>query len=301
MNVAFNWRCNLTDLSLILWHWYYPPPPPPKKKQKQTNINLLCVKNISPYVSLLNGMNQVERVCGIPIGLQKLVKDGELLPEDVKLDDGFEITCIKDETPMYTWDIANNPCAKQLLAVDGNILRCPNLKTDYVNVLTQEPIRSGIHYYEFHLHHVGDEQWCGVTMDPAMAGSDAGGRALRAWTYYCGRSRSTHGTVVDGKGALHANGRAIIEFEKACTAGNVINMLVDADQRLVAFGLNGQVQGACRIPGTEPLYLLTHVDKPEDHVELRKPVVEDAPQDMAIALTTVSQISWLDRVVGTRL
>lgn len=246
-------------------------------------------------------MNQVERVCGIPIGLQKLVRDGELLPEDVKLDDGFEITCIKDETPMYTWDIANNPCAKQLLAVGGNVLQCPNLKTDYVNVLTQEPIRSGIHYYEFHLHHVGDEQWCGVTMDPAMAGSEKGGRSLRAWTYYCGRARSTHGTVVDGKGALHANGRAIIEFEKACTAGNVINMLVDADQRLVAFGLNGQVQGACRIPGTEPLYLLTHVDKPEDHVELRKPVVEDAPQDMAIALTTVGQISWLDRVVGTRL
>ena len=51
-------------------------------------------------------------------------------------------------------------------------------------------------------------------------------------------------------------------------------MLVDSDKRILAFALDGRLQGACPVPGARPLYVLTHVDTPADHVELRKPMLE---------------------------
>ena len=58
-------------------------------------------------------------------------------------------------------------------------------------------------------------------MMPELAGRRYDGRSLKAWTYYCGRQRRQEGSITDGKGALHANGRAVLEFEKACRPGNV--------------------------------------------------------------------------------
>jgi len=53
-------------------------------------------------------------------------------------------------------------------------------------------------------------------------------------------------------------------------------MLVDCEKGAVAFDLNGNIQGACEIPKKTPLWVLTHVDTPMDHVELRKPSLHDA-------------------------
>ena len=249
-----------------------------------TNMAGAVLVELNPAPSsLLELTQEVEKATGIPRALQKLVKEGDVITEDANFE-GWELLCVKDETPMYTWD-AKNPEADQLVIV-GSSVRSPNLKTDYVNVLTQEPIRSGLHYYEFVMHKIGDEQWCGVTMTPETAGSKYDGRSLEAWTYYCGRQRSGWaGSITDGKGALHANGKAIKEFEKACKDGNVINMLVDADTRVVAFALDGRIQGACKIPGSEPLYVMTHMDTPIDFVELRKPMLEDSPKEVLHALT----------------
>jgi hypothetical protein len=58
-------------------------------------------------------------------------------------------------------------------------------------------------------------------MMPELAGRRYDGRSLKAWTYYCGRQSRHEGSITDGKGALHANGKAILEFEKACRPGNV--------------------------------------------------------------------------------
>ena len=233
---------------------------------------------------------QLEEVTGIPMALQKLVLGGEVL--DAVPVAGAELLLVKDETAMCTWDLEGNTCREQI-EVDGSVLRSPQLRHDFCNVLTQEPMRSGMHYYEFVMHQVGDEQWCGVTMAPEMAGPRVDGRSLEAWTYYCGRARRSGGSIHNGLGALHACGKAVKEFAKACTAGNVIGMLVDADKRLLAFALDGQLQGACRLPGTEPLYVITHMDTPLDHVELRKPPLDEAPpanlEALAGALLDVEQ------------
>ena len=44
----------------------------------------------------------------------------------------------------------------------------------------------------------------------------------------------------------------------------------------VAFDFNGALQGACAVP-RGPLHVFTHVDTRSDHVELRKPSLEEAP------------------------
>merc|ERR1712051_379472 len=121
--------------------------------------------------------------------------------------------------------------------------------------------------------------------DPHDAGSRRGARDLRAWTYYCGRMGSSYGSLIDGKGALHAQGKAVIEFEKLQPRGDVIGMLVDVDVGAIAFDLNGKLQGAFPIPTGTPLWVVTCVDTKKDDVELRKPSLEDAPPQNLAALT----------------
>eukprot|EP00446_Apocalathium_sp_SHHI-4_P023591 CAMPEP_0177251262 /NCGR_PEP_ID=MMETSP0367-20130122/53863_1 /TAXON_ID=447022 ORGANISM="Scrippsiella hangoei-like, Strain SHHI-4" /NCGR_SAMPLE_ID=MMETSP0367 /ASSEMBLY_ACC=CAM_ASM_000362 /LENGTH=377 /DNA_ID=CAMNT_0018704165 /DNA_START=59 /DNA_END=1192 /DNA_ORIENTATION=- len=224
----------------------------------------------------------IEAQTGCPPALQRLVeqegtrmfdRDEEALPQE-----DLELLMVIDETPMFSWDHKGNP-GNAMLEIDGSVVKCPNLTTDYVNVLTREPMRSGVHYYQFIMHHIGDEQWCGVAADPEQAGPRYSGRYLKAWTYYCGRMRSSSASIVDGTGCLHAKGRAVKEFKKLKPCGDVIGMLVDLDRAAIAFELNGELQGACAIPKDTPLWVLTHVDTPRDHVELVKLSLQDAPQE----------------------
>merc|ERR1719215_255425 len=108
---------------------------------------------------------------------------------------------------------------------------------------------------------------------------------MRAWTYYCGRMGTRSSSIRDGQGALHAEGRAVKEFKKLQQSGDVIGMLVDLDKGAIAFELNGQLQGACPIPTGKPLWVLTHVDRPQDHVDLVKLALQDAPQESIQALS----------------
>ncbi|OLP77920.1 hypothetical protein AK812_SmicGene41970 [Symbiodinium microadriaticum] len=240
-----------------------------------TNLAGTVIVELQPVPGTLRELKaEVEKASGIPVALQKLVKGGDVLEELELGSEGFEAICVKDETPMFTWDTMN-PDIEQL-QIEGSVIRSPDLHSDYVNVLTQEPIQKGIHYYEFVLHKVGDEQWCGVTMSPEMAGRRYSGRSLDAWCYYV----AMWGVEV---APAEASGMARVP----CThrERNVINMLVDGDKRIVAFALEGRVQGACKIPGEEPLYVLTHMDTKLDHVELRKPMLEDAPAEALHALS----------------
>ncbi|CAK9062992.1 Ultraviolet-B receptor UVR8 [Durusdinium trenchii] len=249
-----------------------------------SNLAGALLLQMEPPKTLEEVRLEVELASGIPSKLQSLVQGGEIL-DGGELTSGCELICVTDERPLYTWDWKGNPDAGHL-QIEGSVLKAPSLQTDYVNVVTQEPLRSGVHYFEFVLHMVGDEQWCGVTRSRGAAGKHVSvrRREAEAWTYYCGRRRSREGTIRDGKGALHAHGKAIKEFEKACSEGDVINMLVDMDKRIVAFAKDSRVQGAFKVPGTEPLYVLTQVDTIVDHVELRKRPLEDCARGLLEAL-----------------
>jgi len=216
----------------------------------------------------------------VPAGLQKLVEVGGChVYEDKETLKGesLSVVMVIDETAMFSWNVDGNPNKDYLGLDEPSILTCPNLRSDYCNVLTKEPITQGVHYFEFVMHHIGDEQWCGVVSNPHQAGTRFSGRSLTAWTYYAGRMGSRSGSIRDGKGALHVEGRAVVEFTALRSTGDVIWMLVDMVAGAIAFDLNGDLQGACAIPTDKPLYVLTHVDTPKDKVELRKPCLMDAP------------------------
>lgn len=240
-------------------------------------VTLATVNPVPAVVSELKGI--LEEQTGVPRGLQKLVdsSDSRVYTDTDELDisEEYAMILVRDETLLWTWDFEGNPNADQL-QVEGNVVKCPQLRNDYVNVLTKEPIRHGIHYFEFIMHRIGDEQSCGLVSDPSHAGARHGLRRIRGWTYYVGRMSSTRGSIRDGMGALHAEGKAVKEFKKLNREGDVIGMLIDKTQGAVAFSLNGEIQGACAVP-QDPLWILTHVDTRSDHVELRKPCLEDAP------------------------
>lgn len=221
----------------------------------------------------------------VPAALQRLVLGGRELDDDSVLElaaGTAELVLVRDETPLWTWDIQGNP-GSDLLATGSDGHTVTFATGHYCKVLTKEPIRSGVHFFEFVMHKVGDEQWCGVTDDASMAGTSNGARTLRAWTYYCGRqNRPRGGSIRDGLAALHMNRQAIQQWLPV-RDGTVIGMVLDADRFRVAFSNDGRVMGACAVPAA-PLYLLTHLDDKQDKVELRKPPLADAPPGFLAAL-----------------
>jgi len=185
---------------------------------------------------------------------------------------------VTSETAMYTWDIQKNAGVRDLRLEGTSILTCPDLSTDFCTVLTKEPVRSGIHYFEFVMHKIGDEQWCGVTSNEDFSGPRSNPRMAKdCWTYYCGRMSGRRGSLRDGNGALHAPGHAVTEFKRLNREGDVIGMLIDMNTGALAFDLNGELQGACPIDTDKPLYCLTQPDTSRDKIELRKPSLQDAP------------------------
>mmetsp|Transcript_89257 Transcript_89257/g.158289 ORF Transcript_89257/g.158289 Transcript_89257/m.158289 type:complete len:290 (-) Transcript_89257:302-1171(-) len=246
--------------------------------------------------SILEVKQAVFDSTSIPMALQNLISSNGLTTHEdsEKLDttQNHSMLLVTSETPMCTWDIDNNPAAAHLQCEGTSVLTCPNLRLDFCTVLTKEPIRSGVHYFEFIMHTIGDEQWCGVTSDPKFAGPMANPRmACACWTYYCGR-RCERGSLRDGKGALHAPGHAVAQF-KQVGQGDIIGMLVDMEKGALAFDLNGELQGACPVDNDKPLYCLTQPDDERDKIELKKPSLQDAPpanlKALAGALLDITQ------------
>lgn len=244
----------------------------------------------------------IEEKTGVRPVFQRLVRPGQLAPiaegEDLPSGEPLEVTLIVDETPLYTWDLANNP-SKGVLQLEDNRLSCRGLRTDFVNVLAQEPLRTGVHYVRFLMHRIGDEQWCGLLSDDRVAGPRTSGRSLRGFSYYCGRmSRRSSTNLRDGHGALHAQGRAVVAFKSLQSSGDAIGMLADRERGVLVFDHNGEVQGALPLPPSGvPLWISTHLDTPTDSVELQKLSAADAPE----AVLEAAQGPTLDLTKGERV
>ena len=136
-------------------------------------------------------------VCGMPPGLLKFVKDNESLKslEDITGDD-MELMMMVDESPYYSWNIAGNPDGHFLTGSDTTVeftdLQNMSLP-DYVNVLSQVPIQQGVHFVEFIMHSLQDEQWCGVTFSTSRAGCR--GENVPGCYYYSGRRHHGQGAL----------------------------------------------------------------------------------------------------------
>jgi len=193
--------------------------------------------------------------------------------DDSEEDDESDEDDIRDYT---IWDTAGNP-DRRFLSGDGNIVEFPSdARANFCTVMTAKPVRRGAHFFEFIMHHVGDEQWCGVTTDRIQAGRLVSGRKLDGWSYYAGR-RQYDPPPPGGVAALHVNRQVVQQFEQV-RSGDVIGMLLNAKKRAVAFLRNGQLQGTCQLPAMrKPLYLFTHLDASGDAVELRNPPLSEAP------------------------
>merc|ERR1739841_164113 len=89
----------------------------------------------------------------------------------------------------------------------------------------------------------------------------------------------------DTKGELRSDTGKRAQFFDQPVDGDIIGMLVDVESGGVAFALNGKYQGSCTVkrPG-EPLYFFTTVDRPNDHMELRKSPLCEAPVEVTEAL-----------------
>jgi hypothetical protein len=73
-------------------------------------------------------------------------------------------------------------------------------------------------------------------------------------------------------------------------------MLLDVDTGAVVFLLNGEVQGACRVP-LQPWLLTTSLDKEGDRLELRKRPLPEAPYEALAVLRQgeLPRVQWPER------
>ena len=148
--------------------------------------------------SMVHLKQKVSEVCGVPEALLKVVKDNEALgnlpdlEEIAVTDEVVELMLLVDDSPCYSWDIAGNPDSEFLKSDASEVVEFVNPNTclhpDYVNVLSQSPIEKGVHFVEFILHSLQDEQWCGVTFCASRAGRR--GEHAPGVYYYCGRRSS---------------------------------------------------------------------------------------------------------------
>merc|ERR1712113_1133929 len=100
---------------------------------------------------------------GVQAACQRILHEGRELSDDQRLDTAtsLEVSCLLDESPMFTWDITNNPDSAWLQG-EGGMIRYVEPGFDYTHVHTQVPIQRGVHFFEFVMHHKYDEQWCGL-------------------------------------------------------------------------------------------------------------------------------------------
>jgi len=228
--------------------------------------------------SMVHLKQKVSEVCGVPEALLKVVKDNEALGNLLDLeeitvtDEVVELMVLVDDSPCYSWDIAGNPDSEFLKSGASEVVEFVNpdtcLHPDYVNVLSQSPIEKGVHFVEFILHSLGDEQWCGVTFCPSRAGRR--GEQAPGVYYYCGRRSSGQGHLDVLRERNHVMPFAHVK------SGDAIGLLLDANRGAVLFSLNGVFQGGCKLP-LRPVYLSTSLDVYGDCVELRKHPAEDFP------------------------
>mmetsp|Transcript_35609 Transcript_35609/g.68708 ORF Transcript_35609/g.68708 Transcript_35609/m.68708 type:complete len:283 (+) Transcript_35609:51-899(+) len=218
---------------------------------------------------------EIETCRGIPVSLQQLLQGTQILSESTILEPAaLALTLVVDESPLFTWDVERNP-NRNLLDGDASTVRFREDTVDYVNVLTCAPVLQGVHFFEFVMHHIGDEQWCGVCCDRAFAGYRG---ESDCWLYYCGRRWSK-------RGALHApREHQHVQDFAGVASGDIIGLLLDVDRGGLTFLMNGAIQGAYRVPARQPLYVSTSLDMPGDHVELKKPPLADCPQSAMRAL-----------------
>lgn len=228
----------------------------------------------------------IEEQHGTPASLQRLIQGDRLLHDSDTFPqtEDSAITLIVDETPLYAWDIEGNPLRANLNG-DGSQVTYPEPYTvDYIHVMTQAPVQKGTHYFEFVMHHVGDEQWCGVVADKAQAGNPTHPYNLKGWAYYCGRRSHSKGKLQEWTGAGTKRDVEVAHVK----SGDVIGMVVNLDVGMVAFSVNGVVQGSLQVPKV-PLYLMTLLDWTDDHVELRKPPLDNAPEGLIVASSSVPE------------
>ena len=238
-----------------------------------------------PLPCTLSGLKSaISSLLGIQAEFVKVVHGGSILTEDADLLDAYTsqiVTVVLDHSAAFLWDTIRNPDVGQL-TVEGSHVQCPKMHADYINVVTQAPLPAGTHFVEFVMHYKGDEQWCGVVQDKALRwGKKVSGhsRNFEGCFYYCGRG-STPGRLT---GHGHLDRSEMVRFASV-GSGDIIGMAIDCDRRAIAFSCNGEVQGTCKLPPLGPLHLLTHVDTPRDHVELRRRDVDDAPMELMQAL-----------------
>lgn len=244
------------------------PPHSCTRVQSLAGVTLAEVSPVPETIALLK--EQVCAICCLQPGLVRLVQGDRIFGDGDSLPDG-DLTLLVDESALFTWDLDGNPHKNSLerqATSEGSAVTFVDAQFDYVNVLSVQPVTQGVHYFEFVMHVIGDEQWCGVTNSHARAGYPGN---LEGCFYYCGRR-------YDDWGALHAprERSRLLRFKKV-ENGDVISVLVDFNHGALVFLLNGEMQGGCVLPTAAPLYLTTCLDVKDDRVELRKPPLASVP------------------------
>lgn len=228
----------------------------------------------------------LQELLAVPPELQSLLRGKTLLKvgsaklQDEAVTEGSTLTLLVKDPPLVAssgasrWNIEGNP-EKQQVAGSGGEVIFAKPTNDCVILVTEAPVTTGVHYFEFANHRKGDEQWLGITPCANRVGSECVYDSMMPlWAYYAGQGQNGLGSLVGG-------GIRSVE----CTApgvkdGDVVGMYLDMTKGEVAFAHNGALVGSMsfkEVAAGKPMWLTTTLDRQDDHVVLRELPITECP------------------------
>lgn len=224
--------------------------------------------------------SEVHAQLGIKPTAQRFLLGDEVVTGTLDGEGPFSLVLLTVDIAKFSWDIAGNPESQHLGTFEdqpGKVIFHPQGYIDYVNVLTQEPFDSGVHYVELVMEKIGDEQWVGVTTEVQQAGGQTHPGSLSGVFLYCGRRYGNASGGLQSRVSKPGHYNILRRCPKV-ESGSAVQLLLDVEKGAASFLVDGVYQFSSKVP-SGPLYLVTCVDDRDDAVVIRQKDISDVPVD----------------------
>lgn len=225
----------------------------------------------------------VTKSLGTPAGLQKLVRGDQVLHNSQELPGGLPDVQFVLQKPCCDWDVDHHPNSDQLQIRENGARDAQGSVPSGVPIMTQEPLTSGVFFFEVVIHQDGNPPEC-IGLMTANAKAKLY-KVRQPWEKAPSQNFCDMKVALNHKGEVTTSGTI---KAKACVyrPRDVVGILVHLDIGAAIILVNNAVQACCALSAGAPLHVACVMDKRPygSHVELQELSPDHAPANAMQAL-----------------
>eukprot|EP00930_Biecheleria_cincta_P083384 TRINITY_DN72968_c0_g1_i1.p1 TRINITY_DN72968_c0_g1~~TRINITY_DN72968_c0_g1_i1.p1 ORF type:complete len:269 (+),score=35.57 TRINITY_DN72968_c0_g1_i1:43-849(+) len=226
----------------------------------------------------------VTKSSGTPAALQKLVRGDQVLHDNQEIPGGPpDVQFVLFYQPCCEWDVDRHPNSEQLQIRENGARDAQGSVPSGVPIMTQEPLTSGVHFFEVVIHQDGNP--------PESIGLMTANAKAKLYKVRQPWEKPPSQNFWDMKVALNHKGEVTTSGTmkaKACAyrPRDVVGILVHIDIGAAIIMVNNAVQACCALSAGAPLHVACLMDKRPcgSHVELQELSTDQAPSNAMQAL-----------------